>query len=201
MPIDTVGDVDNAIERHRCDLVVFVGPSSVDALELCGSPRSGVPCPLLVVYTEATPNEVVMSLDAGADDVMLASVSSAEFLARVAVAIRYREALGVLASSDMLELPGFRIDLVAQTAEWGDTSIHIPGHEFGLLSMLARNLGTVLPTAMLIEQIWPGSGAGAGRLRVCATRLRKRLGGHPNGPVIVAERGVGYAMYLRTAEA
>ena len=120
----------------------------------------------------------------------------------MAVAIRYREALGALASSDVLELPGFRIDLVAQTAELGATPIHIPGHEFELLSMLAHNLGTVLPTEMLLEQIWPdGSATRASSLRVCAFRLRKRLRGQPNAPVIVAKRGVGYAMHLRTAEA
>ena len=99
----------------------------------------------------------------------------------------------------MLALPGLRIDLVAQRAEVGDTAIDVPAHEFQLLSILAREVGTVLPAERLIEEIWPdGAGAGASRLRACATRLRKRLRSHPNAPVIVAERGVGYAMVLRT---
>jgi DNA-binding response OmpR family regulator len=114
------------------------------------------------------------------------------------VATRYRDSLAALAADDVLELPGLRIDLVAERAELGDTAIDVPAHEFQLLSILARNIGTVLPTAQLIEHIWPdGAGAGAPRLRVCATRLRKRLGGHPNAPVILAERGGGYAMVLR----
>ena len=178
--------------------MVLVGTSSLDALELCAGLRSRR-CPLLVVYTEATPDAVVMTLDAGADDVMVAPVLPAEFLARVGVAIRYRDTLAAMASTDVLALPGLRIDLVAQRAEVGDTAIDVPAHEFQLLSILARKVGTVLPAERLIEEIWPdGAGAGASRLRACATRLRKRLRSHPNAPVIVAERGVGYAMVLRT---
>jgi DNA-binding response OmpR family regulator len=193
--VEHLGDVVGLVEGGRSVVVVFVGSSSLDALELCAKLRMAR-CPVLLVYTEATADAVVMALDAGADDVMMAPVPPAELLARIGVAIRFRNALAALAANDVLELPGLRIDLVAQRAELGDTAIDIPAHEFQLLAILARHAGTVLPTAYLIEQIWPG-GAGAPRLRVCATRLRKRLSRHPDAPVILTERGVGYALVLR----
>jgi len=188
-----------AMGDHRpLDVVIFVGPWSAEALDLCASPRSGR-LPLLMVYTETTSDAVVISLDAGADDVMIAPVMPAEFLARVAVAMRYRDALKALASEDVLELPGLQIDLVARTVALDGTSIALPAQEFELLSILARQLGTVVPRATLVERIWPGRAeVGENRLRVCMSQLRKRLGTYPSAPVILPERGVGYAMVLRT---
>jgi len=195
--VESVDEAVPLVEDGRALVVVFVGSPTLDALELCAGLRASR-CPLLVVYTEATPDAIVTALDAGADDVMVAPVPAAELLARVGVAIRYRDALAALAADDVLELPGLRIDLVAQRAELGETAVDVPANEFLLLSTLARHAGTVLPTEHLVQQIWPnGSGAGAPRLRVCAARLRKRLSRHPNAPAILAERGVGYALVLR----
>ena len=130
---------------------------------------------------------------------LLASISPEVFLARVDVAIRHRRAFVALASDDVVEVPGLRIDVVGRRVDLWGTCIDVPRNEFHLLVLLARKVGTLLPTEELVAEIWPGEPvAGAARLRVCATRLRNRLAWYPTAPAIVAERGRGYAMVPRS---
>jgi two-component system KDP operon response regulator KdpE len=183
------------------DLVILVAQDSAEIVGVCAAVRERFRNPVLVVYTGEKSDVATAMLDAGADDVMVPSVSESEFLARVDVALRYRGALTALASDDVLEVGALRIDRTRRVAVIDGESIELSPNEFSLLSTLARAVGHAVPADVIAAQIWPGkTEANPNRLRICATRLRKMLAGRTGAPLIIAERGVGYMMVLASPE-
>jgi DNA-binding response OmpR family regulator len=198
--VEDVTDAPTATLREP-DMVILVARDPADVADVCRALRLRFQNPVLVMHADDTRDANVMVLDAGADDAMVASVSPSEFLARVEVALRYRDALTALASDDVLEVGGLRIDLGAHTAVIDGQSVEFSPNEFHLLAVLARHAGTAIPFDAISAQIWPGEAViGPRRLRVCVTRLRKLLAGHAGAPVVLAERGVGYTMVLASPQ-
>jgi two-component system OmpR family response regulator len=196
MVVELAEDAISAATNRQPDIIILVTPASTDVAKLCNELRTRYKNPVLIVHTGDAPDALIAALDAGADDVMVAPVSSAEFLVRVDVALRYRLALTALVSLEVLEVGSLRIDFARHAAVINGEPVEFSPHELQLLSLLARNVGHTVPTDAISEEIWPGEPPSPNRLRVCITRLRKLLAAHAGTPVVVAERGVGYRMML-----
>src|SRR5918994_5135850 len=119
------GAVDHAGEA---DLVVLdLGLPDMDGLDVARAIRNqGLTTPVLVLTARADEVDLVVGLDAGADDYVTKPFRLAELLARVRALLRRR-------TGDVLEASGVRMELASRRGWQGDTEGHPSNKEDELL--------------------------------------------------------------------
>ena len=91
------------------------------------------------------------------------------------------------------------MDLLARTARRGNRDIALQPREYRLLEYLLRHSGQVVTRTMLLENVWdyhfdPQTNV----IDVHISRLRQKLDGNGDAPLIHTVRGAGYC--LRAAD-
>jgi DNA-binding response OmpR family regulator len=144
----------------------------------------------VLVLTGRGERDVVMCLDAGADDYMRKPFHFEELLARVRTRLRSAgtEEGYVLSAGQV------RLDLKTRRATVGERTVDLTGREFTLLETLLRNADQVLSREQLLSHAWgyffePSTNV----VNVYVSSLRKKLG----TDVIESVRGVGYRLRAR----
>jgi two-component system, OmpR family, response regulator MtrA len=164
----------------------------LDGLEVCRAIRTDSAVPVVMLTARSDTIDVVVGLEAGADDYVTKPFEMPELVARVRAALR--RATRTEPSEDVLRLGSVRVDIAAHTVERGAERLELTPTEFRLLVELARHAGNVLSREQLLDRVWGYDYLGDSRL-VDATvqRLRAKLELDPSHPeVIETVRGVGY---------
>jgi DNA-binding response OmpR family regulator len=144
----------------------------------------------VMVLTGRGERDVVMCLEAGADDYMRKPFRFDELLARVRTRLRKQgtEEQHVLSAGDV------RLDLRTRRATAGDRPVELTAREFSLLETLLRHAGQVLSREQLLSQVWNlYFDSRSNLVNVYVNSLRKKLG--PG--VIETVRGAGYRLRAR----
>ncbi|WP_214104520.1 response regulator transcription factor [Acrocarpospora catenulata] len=187
-----------AIERAQSaapDLVLLdLGLPDLDGVVVCRKIRLAVPEAVIVVLTARTEElDVVVALDAGADDYLTKPFRLAELMARLRAHMR-RQA--VIPQERMLTVGALRLDLAARRAFLDGTELALRPKEFDLLAVLAGKAGEVVTREDLMDQVWDENWFGSTKtLDVHVFALRRKLeeprveGGAPR---ITTVRGRGY---------
>jgi len=178
---------------HRPDAVLLdLGVPGLDGWHVLERIRDLTDVPLILCTDRRSPTETVRALHAGADDVVVAPVESAELLARMVALLRR--------SRPTLE-PGARyadarlaLDPATRRVTADGTECLLTPTEFRLLEVLVRNADIVLTPMQLLELVWHDPvGTGDGSVKTAVLRLRRKLGWEdPATSPIQAVRGVGY---------
>ncbi len=181
-PLDTV------------DLVLLdLGLPDLDGLELCRRLRREAPAvPILMLTARGSETDVVVGLDAGADDYLVKPFRLAELLARLrAHTRRLTEHAG---THDMLESGELHVDVAARRVALRGLPLDLRPKEFDLLVALLRCAGRAVTRERLMDQVWDEHWFGSTKtLDVHIAALRQRLGeSGPEGSRITTLRGVGY---------
>jgi len=165
----------------------------MDGIDVCRALRaeSGVPIIMLTARTDTT--DVVVGLEAGADDYVAKPFKVTELVARVRARLR-RGALIDQAGSPIVPIGGLVIDVNSHIVRRGDAVLSLTPLEFDLLLTLARKPGQAFTRQDLLEQVWGYRHAADARLvNVHVQRLRSKVEIDPEHPeVVVTVRGVGY---------
>jgi two-component system, OmpR family, response regulator MtrA len=192
----TAATGDDGLARFRADrpdaVVLDVMLPGMDGLEVCKAIRAASAVPVVMLTARSDTLDVVVGLEAGADDYVTKPFEMAELIARVRASLR--RASGSGPSDDVLKVGDVRIDVAAHTVARGDERIELTPTEFRLLAELARHAGNVLSREQLLELVWGYDYLGDSRL-VDATiqRLRAKVEAEPSDPrTIETVRGVGY---------
>jgi two-component system KDP operon response regulator KdpE len=185
----------SAVSRDTPAVVLLdLGLPDLDGLEVCRRLRMWSPVPIIVVTADGADERKVRALDDGADDYVTKPFSTPELLARIRVALRHRQAAGVV-DRTVLEVGDLRIDVAQHRVTIGDRELDLRPKEFALLTVLARHAGRVLTHRALLEQVWGTDAArDSQNLRVYAGMLRKKLADDPARPRLITEPGVGYRL-------
>ena len=140
--------------------------------------------------------DVVVGLDAGADDYLVKPFRLAELLARLRAHTRRLDIPD--RSTDLLEVGDLRIDVGARRAQLDGRSLDLRPKEFDLLVALTRAAGRAVTRQRLMHQVWDAHGVGSTKtVDVHVAALRQRLGETgPDGSRITTLRGVGYRFEL-----
>jgi DNA-binding response OmpR family regulator len=163
------------------------GREGLDVLRELRARGSHLP---VLVLTGRSERDVVMCLEAGADDYMTKPFQFNELVARV------RTRLRPAATSEkyVLSAGDVRLDLRTRRAEVGGKTIDLTAREYAVLETLLRHADHVLSREQLLSHVWgyhfdPGTNL----VNVYVNALRKKLG--PG--IIETVRGVGYRLMRR----
>ncbi|MFW7413678.1 response regulator transcription factor [Demequina sp. SO4-18] len=182
-----VGAADDA------DLVILdLGLPDIDGVDVARRIRDkGLQVPILMLTARADEVDLVVGLDAGADDYVTKPFRLAELLARVRALLRRR-----LTADDAQDLAvrGVRVDVGGHRAFLDDRELQLSGKEFDLLHLLVANAGSVVSRDTLMREVWEADpGAPSKTLDMHVSWLRRKLGDDASDPsYITTVRGMGF---------
>lgn len=176
------------------DLVILdLGLPDMDGLDVARQIRSqGLTLPILILTARSDEVDMVVGLDAGADDYVTKPFRLAELLARVRALLR--RGRGEAGETDILSAQDVKVDVAAHRAWVGDKELHLTGKEFDLLQILVREVGSVVSREALMEQVWGSESASSTKkLDMHVSWLRRKLGDDANEPTYISTvRGMGF---------
>jgi DNA-binding response OmpR family regulator len=188
----TSGSGGLASVRSSTALVILdLGLPDIDGLDLCRDLRARTPTPQVLVLTaRGEEADVVLGLDAGADDYLIKPFRLAELLARVRACARRAEG-----ERDQLTVGDLTIDIDVHTVTANGEEVELRPREFDLLTALARNAGKVVTRERLLTEVWNEHWFGSTKtLDIHIWALRRKLD-PPEGPSRISTiRGVGYRL-------
>ncbi len=183
------------------DLVVLdLGLPDMDGLDVARWIRNqGLTTPILVLTARADEVDLVVGLDAGADDYVTKPFRLAELLARVRALLRRSGA--ELGDDDELAAQDVRVDVGAHRAFQGARELQLTAKEFELLRVLVRDAGSVVSREVLMREVWASEPVGSTKtLDMHVSWLRRKLGDDANDPhYVTTVRGLGFR--FETAQA
>jgi DNA-binding response OmpR family regulator len=193
----TVGWARNAGEALRLaatttDLVLLdLGLPDHDGLEVCRQLRGRYPRLDIVVVTARTEEiDVVVGLDAGADDYITKPFRLAELLARIRARLRRQET-----DPTTVEVGPLRLDLAARRCTLDGCEVELRAKEFDLLVTLALDAGHVVGRRRLLAELWDQHFDTTSKsLDMHVSALRRKLDRTGRPSLLTTVRGVGYRL-------
>jgi two-component system, OmpR family, response regulator len=158
---------------------------------LIGLARAIAGARLLVVLTaDASVDQRLVALHAGADDALWCNADPRELLARIGGLLR-RQRL----ASGWLECAELCIDLIDRRVTRLGRSIALPLREFDLLTRLARVPDRIVAREALWRAVWKiDFDPGTNRIEVHMSRLRAKVDRGFDWPMLMTARGHGYGL-------
>lgn len=163
----------------------------MDGLSILKAARAaGVTAPVLMLTAMSAVNERVKGLRAGADDYLVKPFSFDELHARIETLLRRPQETR---EETRLVCDDLELDLLTRSARRGGREIELQNREFQMLEFLMRRRGRVVTRTMLLEGVWdyhfdPQTNV----IDVHISRLRKKIDGEAEKPLIRTVRGSGY---------
>jgi two-component system response regulator MtrA len=192
MEVDLVGRGDEVMEIFSAnppDLVLLdVMLPGIDGIEVCKLIREKSMVPIVMLTAKGDTQDVVLGLEAGADDYMVKPFKHQELVARINTRLRRTTKVGTLKIGDIL------IDQMEHTIARGGKQIPLTRLEFDLLVALAKEPGRVFTREALLSEVWGYQHAADTRLvNVHVQRLRSKIEADAENPeLVLTVRGVGY---------
>jgi two-component system copper resistance phosphate regulon response regulator CusR len=159
---------------------------------LQGIRKRGLQMPVLFLTARDQIEDRVKGLELGADDYLVKPFSFAELLARVRTILR-RGRSGTEPTS--LLVADLELDLLRRRVTRGGRKIDLTAKEFGLLELLMRRRGEVLPRSLIASQVWDMNFDGdTNVIEVAMRRLRLKIDEGREIKLIQTVRGMGYVL-------
>jgi two-component system copper resistance phosphate regulon response regulator CusR len=181
--------------RHPYDiLIVDLGLPDQDGINLILRLRQlGVRAPVLILSARRSVDDRVRGLEQGGDDYLTKPFALAELLARLRNLLKRNSPPA--GEATRLRVLDLELDLLRREATRGGQTLQLTPQEFVLLEYLCRNAGRVVTRSMILEKVWgmriqPDTNV----VDVHIYRLRGKVDGEGQQPLIRTLRGVGYVV-------
>lgn len=178
----------------RFDVILLdLGLPDMDGLDLCRRLHNTFPgIPILILTARGSEADIVVGLDAGADDYLIKPFRLAELLARLrANTRRLPDRHG-----QAISVGDISVDLEARRVHVGTREVPLRAKEYDLLVLFMTNAGKVVTREKAMSEVWDEHWFGSSKtLDVHVAALRQRLGeNNLSDSRITTLRGVGYRM-------
>jgi DNA-binding response OmpR family regulator len=190
---DGTAAVSYAVERLPDLVVLDLGLPDIDGVEVCRQVRSFAgDLPIIALTARGSEIDIVVGLDAGADDYVTKPFRLAELLARIRARLRKAPT-----EADTIAVGALRVDPASRRVFLNDTEIELRPREFDLLYLLGSEAGRAVTRERIMDEVWDEYwGRSTKTLDVHISSIRRKLAGtrREPGPRIVALRGIGYRL-------
>ncbi len=189
-----------SVGNHCPDLVLLdLTLPDIDGLDVCRKLRVDHPSLAIIMLTaRAEEMDVIVGLNAGADDYVAKPFRLAELVARIRARLRLVEH-SEASTTGHLSGAGIELDTEARRCfvESDDAKRHeveLTTKEFDLLELLMRQPGVTLKREQIMSQVWDENWWGSTRtLDTHTSTLRRKILDDTDPPSkIVTVRGVGF---------
>jgi two-component system copper resistance phosphate regulon response regulator CusR len=186
-----------ATEEEFDILIVDLGLPDQDGISLILRLRQmGVRAPVLILSARRSVDDRVRGLEQGGDDYLTKPFALAELLARLRNLLKRNNPAG--GEATRLQILDLELDLLRREARRSGQLLQLTTQEFVLLEFLCRNAGRVVTRSMILEKVWgmrilPETNV----VDVHIYRLRGKVDGSGQQPMIQTIRGVGYVLRER----
>ncbi|HTH42063.1 MAG TPA: response regulator transcription factor [Terracidiphilus sp.] len=183
-----------AIDGSFDILIVDLGLPDQDGITLILHLRQlGVRAPVLILSARRSVDDRVRGLEQGGDDYLTKPFALAELLARLRNLLKRNSPAD--RESTRLRVQDLELDLLRREATRGGKLLQLTQQEFVLLEYLCRNAGRVVTRSMILDEVWgmriqPDTNV----VDVHIYRLRGKVDGAGQPPLIRTMRGVGYVL-------
>ena len=149
---------------------------------------------MLVTSKYSSPNTVVATLDAGADDYLVQPLACVELVARLRSILR-RFHTCTTGPDKRFKIGRIVLDRSRHRVENGGIEIFLTPTEFLILQTLMQNAGALVKHEVLQTAIWGQKRVEhQENLRVTVSTLRKKLGDDASDPMyLFTHNGMGYS--------
>jgi len=156
-------------------VLLDVGLPDMDGIALCRQLRSALPDTVIIMLTARTEEiDIVLGLEAGADDYLTKPFRLVELLARVRAHLRRGTAAA--APPPPVLVGRLRVDPAERRATVDGREVPLRPKEFDLLVVLAGSAGRALARERLMGQVWDEHWFGSTRtLDMHVSALRRML--------------------------
>ena len=180
-------------EREQPELILLdlVMPRC-NGMEVCQRIREYSATPIIVLSVKGGEADIVSVLDLGADDYLVKPFRLAELLARVRAVMRR----GSKTFDFKVTCGDLEIDTEMHKVTVAGRTVTLTPIEYALLDELARNVGRVLTTHLLLQRVWGSQYSDAtDYVKGVVRRLRVKLEPDPAHPqFIITEPHLGYRL-------
>ena len=190
-----VGDGREALERARSEafdlMVLDVMLPSVSGMDVARELRRDSDLPIVMLTARDAETDLVVGLEAGADDYVTKPFSMAELVSRIRALLRRRE-LDARGGGAVREAAGIRVDLVQHEVTVDGRPVRLTPSEFRLLTLLTEHPGRVFSRREILQHLWSSPHVPDERTADAhVANVRRKLGA---GERIVTVRGAGYKL-------
>ena len=177
-------------ERPDVALLDLMLPG-MNGVSLCRQIREEGSTPVIMLSARADPIDVVLGLEAGADDYVTKPFDSTVLVARIRAVVRRMGRVPVPQNASVLSFGALQVDRDALEVRLGGRLVDLTPTELRLLLCFVDSPGTVLTRDVLLEQVWDYQWGGDSRVvDVHVQRLRTKIG----QDLIETVRGFGYKL-------
>lgn len=190
--VDGVAGLEMAMNNHFDAIILDVMLPGKDGFTVLKELRDGgVATPVLMLTARANVDDKVTGLDLGADDYLAKPFEFEELAARLRSLLRR----SVPEKSTKLRCGDLTLDTISHNAFRAGREIDLTSKEYTLLEYLMRNKNRILSRSTITQHVWrhnfdPESNI----IDVYVKRLRVKIDGDSDRPLIQSIRGVGYRM-------
>ena len=154
--------------------------------------QAGISTPVIFLTAKDQVEERVRGLELGAADYLVKPFSFAELLARVRNVLRRGPAA---IESVVLQVADLEVDLLRRRVSRAGKRIDLTPKEFGLLELLVRRQGEVLPRSLIASLVWDMNfDSDTNVIEVAMRRLRAKVDEGFEIRLIQTVRGMGYVL-------
>ncbi len=191
----------DSVAAARPDLVLLdLTLPDIDGLDVCRKIRAEHPdLPIIMLTARAEEMDVIVGLNAGADDYVAKPFRLAELVARIRARLRIVEHSTTANQSGRLSGAGIELDTEARRCFVTDrdderSEIELTTKEFDLLELLMRQPDITLKREHIMSEVWDENWWGSTRtLDTHTSTLRRKILDDSDPPSkIVTVRGVGF---------
>ena len=189
------------IVDEKPDVVLLdLGLPDISGLDLLRMLRAVSEVPVIVVTARDDDDEIVRTLDLGADDYIVKPFSVNQLEARVRAVLRRTR--DEESGEQPLVVGGLRVDTASRTAALDGRPLDLSRKEFDLLAVLARRAGRVVTKRQLLAEVWSQPFGGSDKtVDVHLSWLRKKMDESASQPrYLLTVHGVGIRLVDPSAE-